>query len=362
MWPIFGTEYWMAFQLTLCVVVAFFVMLLPTRQLLNGTRVRAWVWVFALALALYIGLRPTNLYFDSELYSTIYFIVSNGSWPAVPPSPEIFFNATEQMFINWGAHCSWWFFWIALWYVMGMAVAARRFMPRHMFLTFLLLISAFSFWGYATNGLRHGMASSIALVGLSFFMKSRRDLWMGMGLMVLAVLTHTAMALTLACALFALRWRNVKWSVAIWVACCVIAFLLPDVVTDFLASMDSGGKDRMGYYATQATDKAGLFSRTGYRWDFLLYSAVPIAIGWLLVVKDKVHDEMYTFLLNVYIYANSFWVLINTVAYSNRFAYLSWFIYPLLLAYPFFKIPVMKYQGFAAGVMIIFFSLFTFLM
>jgi hypothetical protein len=69
------------------------------------------------------------------------------------------------------------------------------------------------------------------------------------------------------------------------------------------------------------------FSKTGFRWDFLLYSALPIFIGWIATYKKSINDKTYSFILHTYIFSNAFWVLINTAAYSNRFAYLSWFLY-----------------------------------
>ena len=51
---------------------------------------------------------------------------------------------------------------------------------------------------------------------------------------------------------------------------------------------------------------------------------------------------MYSYLLNSYILCNSFWVMMIRASYSNRFAYLSWFLYPVVLAYPLLKFPVFE--------------------
>lgn len=52
----------------------------------------------------------------------------------------------------------------------------------------------------------------------------------------------------------------------------------------------------------------------------------------------------------VFIYARhiscyAFWVLMMYASFSNRFAQLSWFIMPIVLMYPWFKVRVWKDQS-----------------
>ena len=83
-----------------------------------------------------------------------------------------------------------------------------------------------------------------------------------------------------------------------------------------------------------------MFSHTGFRWDFLLYSMMPIVLGYYVVIKRGIQDRTYTILLNTYTLANAFWVMVIRANYSNRFAYLSWFMYPIVLAYPLLRLDV----------------------
>ena len=76
----------------------------------------------------------------------------------------------------------------------------------------------------------------------------------------------------------------------------------------------------------------------GFRWDFLLYGSVPILEGIYFVFKRKYNNQFYCILLSTYILTNAFWVLINEVPFSDRFAYLSWFMMPLLLFILFYSI------------------------
>src|SRR5690606_344375 len=80
-----------------------------------------------------------------------------------------------------------------------------------------------------------------------------------------------------------------------------------------------------------------LFASTGFRWDFLLYSAVPVFTGWYYIYKKKYYDRHYNLLYATYLIANSFWILVIKANYSNRFAYLSWFMMGLVIVYPLLK-------------------------
>ncbi len=79
-----------------------------------------------------------------------------------------------------------------------------------------------------------------------------------------------------------------------------------------------------------------------FRWDFLLYSSMPILIGAYTLFVRKIYNNTYLILLGTYMYANSFWILVIRGLFSNRFAYLSWFIYPIVLAYPILNLPVFE--------------------
>ncbi len=97
---------------------------------------------------------------------------------------------------------------------------------------------------------------------------------------------------------------------------------------------------RLTLYINQADElkaSSALFSSVGFRWDFLIYSALPIVTGCYFLFREEYRDVMYTWLLNIYIAANAFWILCMYAAFSNRFAQLSWFLMGFVFIYPFFK-------------------------
>lgn len=64
----------------------------------------------------------------------------------------------------------------------------------------------------------------------------------------------------------------------------------------------------------------------------------------------------------MYCVANAFWVLVINAAFSNRFAYLSWFLMPIVIMYPLFKYKIVPDQYKMIGLVIISYFMFTYLM
>jgi hypothetical protein len=123
-----------------------------------------------------------------------------------------------------------------------------------------------------------------------------------------------------------------------------------------------GFDDRLSEYINAEIDE-GTFSSVGFRWDFLLYSSMPLILGYYLLFKKKVYDKTYLFILGTYILANSFWIMVIRAEYSNRFAYLSWFMYPLVISYPLTRLRIWpKTQGEKTAIILAAHFAFTFLM
>lgn len=74
-------------------------------------------------------------------------------------------------------------------------------------------------------------------------------------------------------------------------------------------------------------------------------------------------DPFYARLVNAYLFSNAIWVLLIYANFSNRFAYLSWFMMPWLLLYPFVPGRVVRRPrlGFVAAVLLAHY-LFTYIM
>jgi hypothetical protein len=153
--------------------------------------------------------------------------------------------------------------------------------------------------------------------------------------------------------------KDIKKALFIWVGCIILSLYAGTYFQSLISSI--GFDNRMEAYTTNSAETMAQFSHTGFRWDFLLYSAMPIWLAWYVMDKG-INDKTFNLIANTYILANSFWVLICRVAYSNRFAYLSWFLYALVIAYVVVRIPVWKNQDRIAGWILLAHSSFTLVM
>ena len=129
----------------------------------------------------------------------------------------------------------------------------------------------------------------------------------------------------------------------VWVGAILISLSLGETIANLISLISYD--ERLAEIALKGDDVAdewGESLKHQFRWDFLLYSAMPIVLAYYTIFKRKLFNDTYLLLLGTYIYANSFWVLVIRDLFSNRYAYLSWFIYPIVLAYPLLNLPVFE--------------------
>ena len=355
----FSTTIWLNITSIFAILYAIYLCGKSDDKLIKGTSINFPSLITVVLVTIYIGTRPITSYADTNLYTMMFNLVQSGVWSELPGiATEPFWNYIERLCIEL-TDASGWLVVIAIFYVVGMSIAAYRWLPRHTYIAIIFLFTAFSFWGYATNGFRNGMATSIAMLGLSFFARSRKEMIIGYSLLILASMTHKSCMLTIIAASVALFLRNTKTNITIWLFCIVLGLLFQEQFKALFAGLVDDY--RMAAYLNAEVDKS-LFSQTGFRWDFILYSALPIFIGRYAIFKQNFIDKTYAFLLHTYIFSNAFWVLINTAAYSNRFAYLSWFLYPIVLVYPFCKFKFLQNQSVMLGLLLIGMVGFTYFM
>ena len=302
----------------------------------------------------YLGLRPLYRDFvDMMNYADIYrAFVPNYGYDPPSLSKEWLWHDIMVFFQHNGFTVHEFFLFIEFVYVMGMLLSVSILTRNNLWVAMMFMFLSFSFLGYGENGIRNGMASSIALVGLTFLakyadFKNYINLIFGAGILILSYYTHRSMSLVFLSSLIALFVsKNVKANLLVWFICVALSAIYGDYMTRFISSLS--GDERMIYYGNAVVDSS-LFSRTGFRWDFILYSSLPIILAVWTAFFGKPTDNKYNFLINTYILSNAAWVLVNQIAYSNRFAYLSWFMMPLVLAYPLSNIQLVKHQSLLCG-------------
>ena len=130
-----------------------------------------------------------------------------------------------------------------------------------------------------------------------------------------------------------LLFRNPKIYYGMWVFSFLIAATHITVFAQIFSGLttEHGAGYLLGEGGTEGT-------KGGFRIDFILYSAVPLFVGWYAMFKKKIKlSRRYLNLLNLYVCLNSVWMLCMYIEFTNRVAYLSWFLYPIVLVYPFLQ-------------------------
>lgn len=301
-----------------------------------------YVFVYILLFTLIVGYRPNWVWFgDSVVYVNMY---NNFYVNGCLPNPE----SKEWIFENMMYYSSkimdyrGFFFIVECLYIFPVLWTCRKLIPNHYLFFFIICMGTFSFYSYSYNGIRNGMACSLIIAALGCINGKIISKIIAGILCFAAFNIHRSTALPIICMVTSYYVKNTRYFMWWWLFSIVLSLVAGGTIESFFTGL--GFDDRLSSYAIDDSADA-MFSSTGFRWDFLLYSAMPIVLGYYVVFIRKIWDKNYLMLLNTYILCNSFWVMMIRASYSNRFAYLSWFMYALVLAYPCLKLPVWKNQG-----------------
>lgn len=235
-------------------------------------------------------------------------------------------------------------------------ITCKKLLWENTFMAFVFFITSFSFISYGVNTLRQGFACSMLLLGMSFLYKNKS--WIiCLLLCFLAFSTHRSTSIAIVSLILANTLiKKPKTAILIWVTSVVISLVMGNFLSGFIGSFNFD--DRIDTYSTGAYS----IYRTGFRWDFLLYSAAPILLFWYVSIKRGIQDEIFNKICITYILANAIWVQFIRIAYTDRFAYLSWYMLPLVLAYASIRVPIWKDQDRKAAGILALEGLFTFVM
>lgn len=303
---------------------------------------------------LYIGFRPINgVFVDMMTYAQTFQQYRLGALH--PGEGDVGFEyyiyfATKIMTVEF------FFFFCAVIYIVSLFVACRNWFPKYYFFAFLLFLGSFSFWTYGTNGIRNGMATSLFVLGVSYLEKNKMLMCF---FLLLAISFHQTIALPLLAFIVTFFVTDTKKYYLFWLLSIVLSLAMGSVWIALFESLGFGG-DRLSGYLTNADSSK--FSSTGFRFDFLLYGAAPLVMAYFYIYKNGFEDKMYKNLLHTYIVANSFWIMVIRANFSNRFAYLSWFLMAIIIIYPLLKQHVWNNQLKKIGIVSMAYFSFTYFM
>ena len=288
--------------------------------------------VLVLFLVLFIGFRPVSYrYFcDMGNYASWYTLFYEGELFVFDINKEnILF---DNLFAWWGSEClgyTSFFLFIAAIYFGAAYLGIRKLFPNHRLTAYLVFLAAFSTFSYGTNGIKAGAAASLFILAMGY----RENLKVCIPLVLLSWGFHHSMIMVVAGFVLTLFVKNPKYYFAGWVLCFLMAAAhvtaFQQLFSDF--TTEHGAEYLLGDGGADGT-------KGGFRIDFILYSVMPVLVGYYAVFKKRLNlSPLYKDLLNLYLCLNGVWMLCMYASFTNRIAYLSWFLYPIVLIYPFLQ-------------------------
>lgn len=290
------------------------------------------MYLLVVCLIIYVGFRPIGWgYFgDSAMTWHLYEVVyKNIPFVVEWNTDNLIYDNLLAFFASLDLGLSYFFLVCATIYFGAAYIGIKRLFPQHSTAAYLVFLAAFSTFSYATNGVKAGVASSLFIMAISY---SGRW-WICFPLMLISYGFHHSMHVPMAAYMLTLFFKNPKIYFWGWFLCLLMA---ASHITLF-QSLFAGMTDNAGTkYITGAQNDEILYDQGGFRADFIVYSAFPIIVGYIAIFKKNIYSIMYNTLLCLYMTTNGIWMLCIYAIFTNRIAYLSWFLYPVVLIYPFF--------------------------
>lgn len=277
----------------------------------------------------FIGLRPVSAKYFVDMidYAQYYSAIYEGEqFRFDVHTNNILF---DNLFAWWGSvrlgYTSFFLF-IAAIYFGASYLGIRKLFPNHVLVAYLVFLAAFSTFSYSTNGIKAGAASSLFILALGY----RDNLKICIPLVLISWGFHHSMIMVVAAFVMTLFIKNPKLYFYMWIFCFVMAAAHVTAFAHFFSGFttEHGAEYLLGDGSNDGT-------KGGFRLDFILYSAVPVVVGWYAIFIKKLElSHCYKNLLNLYLCLNGIWMLCMYANFTNRIAYMSWFLYPIVLIYP----------------------------
>ena len=298
-----------------------------TLQNLNRVKTKDTILSFCIAvlIILFIGFRPLHaIFYDMVVYEANYNSLLLSDFFFERETDNIIFDNWLSLMASQGIPFRTVMIIFSIVYFGAIWFSCKRLFPRDSLLAFVVYLAAFSTFSYATNGVKAGMAASLFCVALAYYDHKLISI-------LLALLTygmHHSMKLVIVAYFIILFIKNPKYYFMVW----GFSFLMAALHITWFQHFFAGFTDEHGAgYLLSERD-------SGFRIDFIVYSAVPVIIGYYMIYKQKLQSNMYNVILSLYLLTNSVWMLCMYSNFTNRISYLSWFLYPIVLLYPFVNI------------------------
>lgn len=313
----------------------------PQENLMIGTT------LMLTTVTLFIGLRNPNgswIYFgDTYAYTLMYLkIQTDPSWVSNEDVGFYYYMKLMAKVFN----IQTFYLITAILYVFPVYFSFYKWFNKYAFFAVLLFVTSMSFWPFGINGMRNGLATSFFIFALAFREK-RIVMYI---IIALSISFHTSMLLPTLALLITEFYNNTKLFLRIWLGSIVVSFLFGKSLMDGLNSILTSSIGQFDGRGDFSGVDAESFATSSYRFDFIIYSAIVICLGYYFIYKIQFKNKFFQTIFNTYIISNTIWMYFIYFPYTNRIAYLSWFLIPILIVYPIIYSSNLKNQSyFMAG-------------
>ena len=282
-------------------------------------------------LIFFIGFRP----YDREVFTDMGNYLESWNYYYGQPysiklkAENIIFDNLFRLMASYQVPIELIFFMVAVIYFSCLLWVCNKIFPKNTMFAFIVYLAAFSTLSYGTNGIKSGAAASIFLLAIAY----RGNFIATIIFSLISYGFHHSMEVPIIIFYVVKYIKNPKWCLWFWAFSVLMGLLHINFFQNLFASF---GDEKGAQY--MLTEGKGYWVASGFRYDFTLYSAMPVYIGWRLLKKYHIRDEGYLSLYKIYLLTNSFFLLCMYADFVNRIAYLSWFLYPIVLIYPYLKL------------------------
>lgn len=217
-------------------------------------------------------------------------------------------------------------------YIVPIVIGIRNLTQKNRFLIFFIIISMFFFKAMGINTTRQGIAFSFFFLAMTFFDKKK---WLSIVFFSIAFFNHASIIIPISVFLMSGMFKNLKLVFFIYIVATVLSLIHFDLssLLSRIPVVNILVQERLDeYYEKFATQNY----RIGFRIDFFVFNTVFAVIGYYTLKNIKVLEEKlkYERFYITYMLTSSFFFLMFSAAFSDRFGVLSWIFIPFLL-YPY---------------------------
>lgn len=284
-----------------------------------------------IVVILYIGLRNPNgswLYFGDTYRYTLKYqkIQANPNWTSNKDLGFYYYMKAMSKLFN----IQTFYLITASLYVLPVCYSFYKWFNKYSFFAIVLFVTSMSFWPFGINGMRNGLATSFFILALAF----REKKIIMYSIVALSISFHTSMVLPALCLFITEFYNNTKLLLKFWLSSIAISFLFGESLMNQLNSLVTSSIGQLDGRGDFSGVDAKSFSTSFYRIDFVIYSAIVVGLAYYFLFKIKFNDLVFKRIFNIYLISNTIWLYFIYFPYTNRIAYLSWFLIPLLVVYP----------------------------